>query len=63
LRDGAVFVVEDGRAVKRTVVVAKGGGGGEIEIRDGLIGGEDLIVSPPETLRDGERVQLEQAKS
>jgi HlyD family secretion protein len=62
VRDGVVYVVEDGRAVKRTVAVVKGGSGAEIEIREGLIGGEDLIVSPPESLQDGERVQP-QAKS
>ena len=56
LRDGAVFVVENGKAVKRPVSVVKGLGQ-EIEVRDGLIGGEDLIVSPPESLQDGAKVK------
>ena len=60
VRDGAVFVVENGRAVRRAVAVAPGGRGGtDVEVRDGLIGGEDLIVSPPESLRDGARVRLQ----
>jgi HlyD family secretion protein len=63
VRDGAVFVVEDGRAVKRTVAFVKGGAGGDVEVREGLIGGEDLIVSPPDALQSGERVQLDDAKS
>jgi len=61
LRDGAVFVVEDGKAVRRSVIVARGGAGGEVEVRTGLIGGEDLIVSPPAALSDGQRVQLKDA--
>jgi hypothetical protein len=30
-------------------------------VRTGLIGGEDLIVSPPAALSDGQRVQLKDA--
>jgi hypothetical protein len=26
-------------------------------VEDGLIGGEDLIVNPPEGLKDGDKVQ------
>jgi RND family efflux transporter MFP subunit len=62
LRDGSVFVVEDGRAVKRAVTVVKGGSAAEVEIREGLIGGEDLIVSPPDTLQGGERVKPQEHK-
>ena len=61
VRDGAVFVVEDGKAVRRAVTVEKGGAGGEVEVLTGLIGGEDLIVSPPATLADGQRVRLKDA--
>jgi HlyD family secretion protein len=63
VRDGAVFVVENGRAVKRPVVVLKGGVGSEVEVREGLIGGEDLIVSPPESLQDGAKVRTSETKS
>jgi HlyD family secretion protein len=62
VRDGAVFVVEEGKAVKRPVVAAKCADGRNMEVRDGLIGGEDLIVSPPESLQDGTRVKQVEAK-
>jgi HlyD family secretion protein len=60
VRDGAVFVVEEGRAVKRIVAAGRSVGGvgsHDVEIVNGLIGGEDLIVNPPETLQDGQRVK------
>ena len=57
VRDGAVFVVENGKAIKRTVAVIKTITGNEVEVRQGLIGGEDLIVSPPESLEDGTKVK------
>ena len=61
VRDGAVFVVEDGKAVRRTVEIVNTAGGRDVEIRQGLIGGEDVIVSPPESLQDGARVRLQNA--
>jgi HlyD family secretion protein len=66
VRDGAVFVVEDGKAVRRSVVVMNTGGGGggrDVEIRKGLIGGEDLIISPPASLQDGSPVKATEARS
>jgi HlyD family secretion protein len=57
LRDGAVFVVEDGRAVKRVVTAGRSVSSHDVEIVKGLIGGEDLILSPPESLQDGQRVK------
>jgi HlyD family secretion protein len=62
VRDGVVFVVENGRAVKRDVVTLKIGSGRQVEVRKGLIGGEDLIVSPTESLQDGERVKTMDGK-
>jgi HlyD family secretion protein len=56
-REGGVFVVENGRAVRRSVESTKVNN--ELEIRKGLIGGEDLIVSPPATLQDGDKVRAE----
>jgi RND family efflux transporter MFP subunit len=54
-KDSAVFVVEDGKA--RRVPVTAG------EVRDvdtlltqGLKGGESVVLSPPESLRDGAKV-------
>ena len=63
VRDGAVFVVENGKAIKRTVAVVKAGNDREVEVRKGLIGGEDLIVSPPESLVDGAKVKVTDGQS
>lgn len=56
VRSGVVFLVSNGRAVRRVVktgsTVAQG-----VRIDDGLIGGEDLIVNPPPDLKDGDRVK------
>jgi HlyD family secretion protein len=62
VRDGAVFVVENGKAAKRAVAIMKTVGGEDVEVRQGLIGGEDLIISPPESLQDGNRVIVQDAK-
>jgi HlyD family secretion protein len=56
VKGDSVFVVFQGKAVKRVVktgsVTAQG-----IRVEDGLIGGEDLIVNPPADLKDGDKVQ------
>jgi HlyD family secretion protein len=58
LRDGnTVFVLLDGRAVKRTVRVRQSTSRG-VEVAEGLIGGEELILSPPPDLQDGDEVRL-----
>ena len=36
------------------------GAGPEIEISKGLIGGEDLIISPPQSLQDGDQVKTKE---
>jgi HlyD family secretion protein len=61
VRDGAVFVVLDGRAVRRTVKAGAATSQG-IRIEDGLNGGEDLIANPPAGLKDGDRVRLRKAQ-
>jgi len=57
VRENAVFVVVDGKAVRRAVktggALAQG-----VRIENGLIGGEDLVVNPPADLKDGERVRV-----
>lgn len=63
VRDGAVFIVENGKALKRTVTSNKAGVGTDVEIRKGLMGGEVLIVSPPESLQDGTAVKTTDARS
>ncbi len=52
-----VFLVQDGRAVQRVVV--KGlERQGQVAIKQGLAGGETLVVNPPEALRDGSGVKV-----
>jgi HlyD family secretion protein len=56
VRSGTVFLVSNGRAVKRSVrtgvAMAQG-----VRIDEGLSGGEALIVNPPVDLKDGDRVK------
>ncbi len=56
VRDGGVFVLLDGKAIRRAVKTGSAAGA-SVRIDDGLIGGEDLIVTPPATLKDGDRVR------
>ena len=56
IRDNAVFVLLDGRAMQRPVKTGASSAGG-VRIESGLIGGEDLIVNPPAGLKDGDRVR------
>jgi HlyD family secretion protein len=60
VRDGAVFVVLDGKAVRRTVKTGAAASQG-VRIEQGLIGGEDLIANPPASLKDGDRVRSRKA--
>jgi HlyD family secretion protein len=57
VKDNAVFVVLDGRAVRRQVRTGGNTPQG-LRIEDGLIGGEDLIVNPPAELKDGDKVRV-----
>jgi len=50
-------VVLDGKAVRRAVKTGSTASNG-VRIEDGLIGGEDLIVNPPASLKDGDRVRV-----
>jgi len=58
-RDGkqTVFVVADGRAQRRTVTPAAQDYGGMKLLPEGVAAGDRVIVSPPETLADGARVE------
>lgn len=57
LIDGnSVFVVVQDKAVLRRVSVVRATSDG-VEIEAGLSGGEDIILSPPEELADGDRVK------
>jgi HlyD family secretion protein len=55
VKDNAVFVILGNKAVRRTVKTGPTSSRG-VEIDDGLFGGEDLVVNPPATLKDGDRV-------
>jgi len=55
VRDDTVFVVLDGRAVRRPVKTGTSNNEG-VRIEDGITGGEDLIINPPASLKDGDRV-------
>ncbi len=57
VKDNSVFVVLAGRAIRRKVETGGVGSQG-VQVRHGLIGGEDLIVNPPDDLKDGDRVQV-----
>ena len=56
VHEGAVFVVLDGHAVRRTVKTGAVSNQ-SVRIEEGLIGGEDVIVAPPAGLKDGEKVR------
>jgi HlyD family secretion protein len=56
IKDGAVFVLLDGKAVRRTVKTGAVSPQG-VRIEQGLIGGEDVIVNPPAGLKDGAKVR------
>jgi len=56
VKEGAVFVVLEGKAVRRTVKTGATSSQG-VQIEQGLIGGEDLILDPPAGLKDGDKVR------
>jgi len=59
IRDGAVFVILDGKAVRKQVVVSGTNAQGT-QVESGLIGGEDLVLNPPADLKDGQKVHPKQ---
>jgi HlyD family secretion protein len=56
VRGDSVFVVLEGKAIRRKVragtTLAQG-----IRIEEGLIGGEDVVLNPPQHLEDGDKVR------
>lgn len=60
VKGDAVFLVLGGKAVSRPVKAGQTTSGGVL-IEQGLIGGEDLIVAPPPTLKSGDRVHVKGA--
>ena len=63
-RDGrsVVFVVADGRAVQRAVTPAPQDVGSMKLLPQGVAASDKVVVSPPDTLRDGAAVAVEGAK-
>lgn len=60
VQNGSVFLIApDGRARKRSITTAGSTEKGLL-VADGLIGGEELILSPPADLKDGQKVQITQ---
>ena len=59
IQNGSVFVIVNSHARKRPVTTAGNSERGVL-IASGLIGGEDLIVNPPATLKDGAKVEAKQ---
>jgi HlyD family secretion protein len=56
VKDSAVFVLLEGKAVRRPVKTGAVSGSA-VRIEQGLIGGEDVIVNPPAGLKDGDKVR------
>jgi HlyD family secretion protein len=52
----SVFVVLDGRASEKTIKVGNTSSRG-VEISEGLIGGEEIVMNPPPDLKNGDRVK------
>jgi HlyD family secretion protein len=59
IRENSVFVLVDGRAVKRTVKAGPATSQG-VQIENGLIGGEDLVANPPVDLKNGQKIRPKQ---
>ncbi len=59
VRDGAVFVNLNGKAVRRQVKTGGTTSQG-VRVDEGLIGGEDVIINPPSGLKDGDKVRAKQ---
>jgi HlyD family secretion protein len=61
IRDGAVFTVEDGKAIKHPVTLGATLAGGQVEVHSGLVGGEEIVLSPSDKLAEGDAVKIEPA--
>ncbi len=60
VRGNAVFVIVDGKVVRKTVAISGTTSEGA-QVQSGLIGGEDLIANPPPDLKEGQRVRRKQS--
>ena len=53
---GLVFVYRDGKVARRTVTVGPSAGG-QRHVLTGVSEGERVVLSPPESLKDGDAVK------
>jgi HlyD family secretion protein len=57
VKNDSVFIVLGGKAVQRAVKKGSTTNDG-VQVREGLIGGEDVVINPPATLKDGDRIHV-----
>ena len=62
IKNDFVFVVLNGKAVARPIKTGASASNGVV-VEQGLIGGEDVILSPPASLKNGDRIHVKGAKS
>jgi HlyD family secretion protein len=55
----SIFIVFEGKATERPVKIGNPTSKG-VEVADGLIGGEEIVVNPPSNLKNGDRVLVKQ---
>ena len=58
----SIFIVFEGRAAERPVKLGNPTSKG-VEVAEGLIGGEEIILNPPATLKDRDRVLIKAKQS
>jgi RND family efflux transporter MFP subunit len=54
-----VFVLNGDQRVERRAISVGLENGGQLEVMSGVSAGERVVVSPPETLRDGDKVKIQ----
>jgi HlyD family secretion protein len=55
----SIFIVFEGKATERLVKIGNPTSKG-VEVADGLIGGEEIVLNPPSSLKNGDRVFVKQ---
>ncbi len=60
VKNDNVFIVLNGKAIARPVKTGSATSSGVV-VEQGLIGGEDLVLGPPATLKNGDRVHVKGA--
>jgi len=55
----SIFIVFEGKATEKSVKLGNPTSKG-VEVAEGLIGGEEIVINPPPNLKDGDRVLVKQ---